>query len=223
MFSIKKAHETQLQMSKRVILEDRLPHKIRLIAGVDVAYTRDMSIGATSVLKYGTLECLESKTALCRTRMPYIPTLLSFREVWPITSSINQLELKPDLFLVDGQGLAHPYHCGLASHLGLVMGKPTIGVAKSRLFGEIENDKHDRDIAFLKHNSEIIGAAIKTRTGNQPIYVSVGHMISLRTAIGIVKECIRNHRLPEPLLQAHKMATDEKRKSILHQRTIGKQ
>lgn len=212
LFSVKKAHETQLQMSKHLISADRLPPEIRFVAGVDVAYTKDMSIGAACVLKYGTLESLEYKVALCPTRMPYIPTLLSFREIEPIMSSINQLELKPDLFLVDGQGLAHPYHCGLASHLGLVMGKPTIGVAKSRLFGEIENDEHDRDFAYLKHNNEIIGAAIKIRTGSQPIYVSVGHMISLRTAIKIVKECTRSHRLPEPLLQAHETATDQKRK-----------
>ncbi len=212
MFSIRKAHETQLQMSKHIISEDTLPTKIHLVAGVDVAYVRDVSVGAVAVLKYETLDFLESKTALCKTRIPYIPTLLSFREVWPITSSINKLENQPDVFLVGGQGFAHPYHCGLASHLGLVMGKPTIGVAKKRLFGEVENDKLDKDAIFLKHDGEIVGAVVKTRTGSKPIYVSVGHMISLRTAIRIVKECTRHHRLPEPLLKAHEIATDEKRK-----------
>jgi deoxyribonuclease V len=162
------------------------------VAGVDVAYVRDVSVGAVAVLKYETLDLLESKTALCKTRIPYIPTLLSFREVWPITSSINKLENQPDVFLV--------------------MGKPTIGVAKKRLFGEVGNDKLDKDAIFLKHDGEIVGAVVKTRTGSKPIYVSVGHMISLRTAIRIVKECTRHHRLPEPLLKAHEIATDEKRK-----------
>jgi len=212
LFSVRKAHETQLQMSKRIVSEDMLPNKIHLVAGVDVAYARDLSVGAVAVLKYETLDLLEFKTALCKTQIPYIPTLLSFREIRPITSSINKLEHQPDLFLVDGQGFAHPYHCGLASHLGLIIGKPTIGIAKSRLFGKVEDDKHDKDVTFLKNNGEIVGAVVKTRAGSKPIYVSVGHMISLRTAIRIVKECMHHHRLPEPLLKAHKVATDEKRK-----------
>jgi deoxyribonuclease V len=211
-FSVKKAHEAQLQLSKQIILEDRLPKKIQFIAGVDTAYFKDLSIGAAAVLDWNSLELVESKTAYCKTRFPYIPTLLSFREIPPTILSIKKLQTKPDVFLIDGQGYAHPYHCGLASHLGIIIGKPTIGVAKSRLFGEVENTEHQKDVAFLKYKGEIIGAAVTTKSGSQPVYVSVGHMVSLETAIRIVKESIRGNRIPEPLLKAHEIATAEKRK-----------
>ena len=137
-FSVKKAHETQLQLSKHIVFEDRLPEKIRLVAGVDVAYVKEMSIGVVAVLDHDSLKIVESQTAHCKISFPYIPTLLSFREIPPTVLSIKKLKTQPDVFLVDGQGFAHPYRCGFASHLGLAIGKPTIGVAKSRLFGETE-------------------------------------------------------------------------------------
>jgi len=211
-FSIKKAHRAQLWLSKKIVLQDRLPRKIRLVAGVDVAYFRDLSIGAVTVLDYDSLKLVESQTATCVTRIPYIPTLLSFREIPPIISSIKKLRVHPDLFLVDGQGLAHPYRCGLASHLGLVMNKPTIGVAKSRLFGRVENAESCGDVAFLKQEDNVVGAAVTTQRRSKPVYVSIGHMVSLIKAIKIVKECSHNNRIPEPLLKAHEMATAEKRK-----------
>lgn len=212
MFSVKKAHETQLRLSKQIIVEDKLPDKIRFIAGVDVAYLKEMSIGAVAVINCDSLELVESQTAQCKTRFPYVPTLLSFREIPPALLSIKKLQTKPDVFLIDGQGYAHPYRCGLASHLGIVMGKPTIGVAKSRLFGEIENAKSRGDLAFLKHDNEVIGAVVTTKPGNKPIYVSVGHMVSLETAIKITKKSTHDNRIPEPLLKAHEIATVEKRK-----------
>jgi deoxyribonuclease V len=143
--------------------------------------------------------------------MPYIPTLLSFREVSPSILSIKKLQLQPDLFLIDGQGQAHPYRCGLASHLGLVLRRPTMGVAKSRLFGQVENAETE-GVAFLNHEDQVIGAAVTTKRGSKPVYVSTGHMISLETAIRIVKVCARNKRIPEPLIKAHQIADAEKRK-----------
>jgi len=206
-FSVKKAHETQLQLSKHIILDDMVPAKIRFIAGVDVAYVNGMSIGAVAVLNYDSLKLVESQTAFCKTRFPYIPTLLSFREVPPAVLCIKKLHVKPDVFLVDGHGFAHPYYCGFASHLGLVLSKPTIGVAKGRLFGEIEENT-----GFLKHKGEVIGAVVTTKRGCKPVYVSVGHMTSLETAIKIVKHCASPDRIPEPILKAHEIATTEKRK-----------
>jgi deoxyribonuclease V len=211
-FSVERAHEAQLQMSKRIIFEDRLPRRIRSIAGVDVAYMKGVSFGAVAVLDYESLNLIESQVAVCNTRMPYIPTLLSFREIPPSVLSLKKLKLQPDLFLVDGQGFAHPYRCGLASHLGLVIGRPTIGAAKSRLFGEMENTRTKEDIALLKHRHEVVGAAVTTKRGSKPVYVSVGHMVSLKTAIRIVKTCARDNRIPEPLLKAHQIANAEKRK-----------
>jgi len=212
LFSVKKAHETQLRLSKEIIFEDTLPEKIGFVAGVDVAYARGMSIGAVAVLDYDSLKLVESQTALCKTRFPYIPTLLSFREVPPAVLSIKKLHVQPDIFLVDGQGFAHPYRCGFASHLGLAIGKPTIGVAKSRLFGEAERTKTEDKVAFLKHKGEVVGAIVTIKRGCKPVYVSVGHMVSLETAIKIVKHCARHNRIPEPVLKAHETATLEKRK-----------
>jgi len=211
-FSIEKAHETQLRLSKQIVFEDVLPKRIRFVAGVDVAYVKDLSIGAVAVLDYISLKLVESHVALCKTRFPYIPTLLSFREIPPTVLSVKKLHVQPDVFLVDGHGFAHPYRCGFASHLGLVIRKPTIGVAKSRLFGEVEDAGGKEDVALLKHNNEVIGAVVTTKRGCKPIYVSVGHMVSLETAIKIVKHCARYNRIPEPILKAHEIAAAEKRK-----------
>jgi deoxyribonuclease V len=205
-FSVKKAHQTQVCLSKKLILEDRLPHKIRTVAGVDVSYVGNMGFGAVTVLDYESLELLETQVATCQVKIPYIPTLLSFREIPPAIAVIKKLKIQPDVFLVDAQGLAHPYRCGFASHLGLVLGKPTIGAAKSRLIGTpAERDGE----TFLVDKGEIIGAVVTTKQGAKPIYVSIGHMVSLETAIKIVKHCARS-RIPEPLLQAHKLATKER-------------
>ena len=205
-FSVQKAHRTQLCLSKKIILEDRLPQKIKTVAGVDVSYVGDLGVGAVAVLDYESLELLEATFAICEVKMPYIPTLLSFREIPPALAAIKKLKLQPDMFLVDAQGLAHPYRCGFASHLGLILQKPTIGAAKSRLIGTpIEREGE----TFLVDKDEIIGAVVTTKKQAKPVYVSIGHMVSLKTAIEIVKHCAKS-RIPEPLLQAHKLATKER-------------
>jgi deoxyribonuclease V len=206
-FSISKAHKVQTCLSKKIISEDRVPEKINLVAGVDIAYANELAIGAVAVLDYESLELLESQTATCRVKLPYIPTLLSFREIPPAVVCIRRLKLQPDVFLADGQGLAHPYRCGFASHLGLAIGKPTIGVAKSRLIGKPTEIGEE---VFLVENGQIIGSVVTTKEGSKPVYVSVGHLMSLGTAIKIAKHCVRNSRIPEPLLQAHKIASQER-------------
>lgn len=210
-FSIEKAHKAQLRLSKQIIFEDVLPGEIRYVAGVDVAYGDELSIGAVAVLDYASLNLVESQTAICKTSFPYVPTLLSFREVPPSILCIKRLKTKPDVFLVDGHGFAHPYRCGFASHLGIVLAKPTIGVAKSRLVGEFEDFK-DRDFVYLRHNGEIIGAVLKTMRDHKPVYVSVGHMVSLEKAIKIVRHCTRYGNIPEPIRKAHQKATERRRR-----------
>jgi deoxyribonuclease V len=211
-FSVSKAHKAQLQMSKKIISEDLLPDKITRVAGVDVAYTSATSVGAVAVFDYNSLRLVEKQTASFKIRFPYVPTLLSFREVAPTVLCIRKLRILPDLFLVDGHGLAHPYHCGFASHLGLVLEKPTVGVAKRRLVGEVENAESEGARAFLKHDGKVIGARVTTKVGHKPVYVSVGHMVSLETAIRVVEHCIKDNRIPEPVLTAHNIAAAEKRK-----------
>lgn len=206
-FSVSRAHHAQLNLAKKVICEDNLPDKINLVAGVDVAYADESAVGAVAVLDYASLELLESQTAICNVRVPYIPTLLSFRELPAAVTCIKKLRLQPDVVLVDGQGVAHPYRCGFASHLGLAIGKPTVGVAKSRLIGKLAGIGDD---VFLVDKGQIIGSVVVTKRDSKPVYVSVGHLISLKTAIKIVKDCVKCSRIPEPLLLAHKIASKKR-------------
>jgi deoxyribonuclease V len=216
-FSVTIAHRAQQRMSKLLILEDQLPEKIRHIAGIDVAYTENVSIAAAAILEYDSLKLEETQTAYCRTQLPYIPSLLAFREIMPSIRCIRKLHVQPDIFLVNGHGYAHPQHCGLASHLGLVLGKPTIGVAKNKLIGKTENNQ--RKVAFMTHNGKTIGAKLEINSKHQPIYVSIGHMISLQSAIRITQQTTRNNPFPEPLLKAHQTATTEKRKINIPRQT----
>jgi deoxyribonuclease V len=216
-FSVSKAHKTQLRLSHNVITEDHLTEKLRCVAGVDAAYIDNLAIGAVAVLDYKSLELSEQQTAMCQAKFPYIPTLMSFREIPPAVACIKKLKLQPDILLVDAQGVAHPYGCGLASHLGLAVGKPTIGVAKNRLIGE---NKTVAGQTFLVQNGKVIGSVVTTKEGVRPVYVSVGHLVSLGTAVEITKHCARNSRIPEPILQAHKIATEEKRRVQKKHKTL---
>jgi len=210
-FSAEKAHMTQLRLSKLVIHEDQLPETINYVAGVDVAYAKGVSVGVAAVLNFDSLTLVESRVACLKTRFPYIPTLLSFREIPPAYSAIKKLQTHPDVFLVDGQGFAHPYRLGFAAHLGLAIDKPTIGVAKSLLCGKVE-PVGEYGWSPLTDGGEIIGAEVVTKPGQEPIYVSVGHRVSLKRAVDIVMQCTRTYRIPEPIRRAHMIAGEEKRK-----------
>jgi deoxyribonuclease V len=203
-FSVKKAHAAQTCLSKKVILTDKLPGKFLTVGGVDVSYIGDIGIGVVTVLNYDSLAILESEVAVCPVKMPYIPTLLSFREIPPAISAYRKLHIQPDVLLVDAQGWAHPYRCGFATHLGIVLTTPTVGAAKSRLIGEpVEKDGR----TLLMDKGEVIGEVLTTKQGCKPVYVSVGHMVSLETAVKIVQHCAKS-RIPEPLRLAHKLATE---------------
>lgn len=210
-FSVAKARRIQICLSKKIILEDRLPLQISTVAGVDVSYAGDAAVGAVVVHDYESLKPLESQVAVCRVKVPYISTLLAFRETAPAMAAIRKLKIQPDVFLVDAQGYAHPYRCGFASYLGLALGKPTVGAAKSRLVGE-PAEAHDQ--TFLMDKGEAVAAAVAVKRGAKPVYVSVGHMVSLETAVKIVKHCMKT-RVPEPIRQAHILATQERNRLTL--------
>ena len=216
-FSISKAHHAQMSMAQKIVSQDKLPKEIKLVAGVDAAYSGDLAFGAAAVLDYNSLRVLETQTTEQPAKFPYVSTLLSFRELPVAVACLQKLNLKPDVILVDGHGKAHPFGFGFASHLRLALGKPTIGVAKNRLVGK---PKKIGEEVFLVQDGEIIGAVVPTQRGAKPVYVSVGHLISLETAIKIVKNCTRSSRIPEPILQAHILAT-EKRKAQMAPRQIG--
>jgi len=201
----------QLRLSKRLLFKDTLPETVDYVAGVDLAYLEDTSVCAVVVLDASTLSQVEVQVAHVQTRFPYIPTLLSFREIPPAYSAIKKLHSEPDVFMVDGQGFAHPYGLGFASHLGLILDKPTIGVAKSLLCGRVEQSA-EGGWAPLIYKGKVIGAEVVTKQGTKPVYVSVGHRLSLNRATEVVLECTGKYRLPEPIRRAHITAGEEKRK-----------
>lgn len=210
-FSVDKAHAAQTRLAKRVIQEDTLPSTIRYVGGVDIAYAKGISIGAAVVLNFSSLSLVESKTSHVETRFPYVPTLLSFREIRPAFTAIRMLNTAPDVFLVDGHGLAHPYRFGFATHLGVVTDIPTIGVAKNRLCGEVQSPRKEV-WPHLVDKGVTIGAVVTMKEGSKPVYISVGHKVSLERAVEVVTQCTCNHRIPEPTRKAHTVATEGKRK-----------
>ncbi len=206
-FSVAKAHALQKQLANLVACKDTLPKTITYVAGVDVAYTKRHSIGAVATLDYKTLSVSEVKTAKVKTCFPYIPTLLSFREIPPVVAAVKKLRKIPDVFLVDGQGIAHPYRLGFASHLGLTLNMPTIGVAKSLLCGKI-GASNRKGWAPILDDAEVIGAAV-AKDDRRPVYVSIGHKVSLQRAIDIVRHCSPRYRIPEPIRVAHRIANEK--------------
>jgi len=202
---IARAKEIQTALAQRVVTETEGINP-RLVAGVDISSpdSRGIARGAVVVLSYPGLNLVEAQTVESKVSLPYIPGLLSFRECPLILAACEKLCNTPDLVLVDGQGIAHPRRLGLASHLGLFLGIPTIGCAKSILCG-----KHEPvgdgvgSYAELFDKGEIIGAALRTKVGVKPIYVSIGHKINLALALHWVTECCHGYRLPEPTRLAH--------------------
>jgi deoxyribonuclease V len=181
----------------------------RLIGGVDISVNRwtGTGKGAAVVLSYPDLEIVETKVVTDRIEFPYVPGLLSFREAPLILAALEKITVTPDLIVVDGQGMAHPRRIGLASHLGLFLGVPTIGCAKSRLCGECEEPGSEAgSYAELTDKGEVIGSALRTKAGVKPVYVSIGHMIDLPSAMRWVLACCRGYRLPEPTRLAHQAA-----------------
>ena len=199
------AKALQVSLARKVVTADEgiNPH---LIAGVDISSPgpRDTGRGAVVVLNYPELNLVEVKTVERKVTFPYIPGLLSFREAPLILATCEELSSVPDLILVDGQGIAHPRRLGLAAHLGLFLDVPTVGCAKSVLCGAHKPvDEKVGSYAELVDNDQVIGAALRTRIGVKPIYVSVGHKISLNSAIKWVLNCCRGYRLCEPTRLAH--------------------
>ncbi len=203
------AIELQQQLRGSVIAEDRLG-EVRLAAGIDVGYEAagEITRAAVAVLSLPGLDLAAQAIARRPTTFPYVPGLLSFRETPAVLDALAQLPGPPDLLLYDGHGLAHPRRCGIACHLGLLADIPTIGVAKSVLVGRHAPVPDARGAwQPLVEGGDVIGAALRTRPGTKPIYVSIGHRISLPTAIHYVLLCTRHYRLPETTRWAHRLAS----------------
>lgn len=203
----------QLKMASLVSRRNEL-HRPRYIAGIDISVNKvqGLATGAAVVLKYPELELVETSAVSGKLNFPYVPGLLSFREAPLALAACQRLSLVPDLFFVDGQGMAHPRRFGLACHLGLFLDAPTIGCAKSRLCGSHE-EPGDNTGSYTQvvDRGETIGAALRTKPGVKPVYVSVGHKVDLEAAIYWVLACCRGYRLPEPCRRAHLAAIGQTR------------
>jgi len=199
----------QKRLRNEVFVGDRFT-RIATVAGVDVGFEERGAVtrAAVAVLSFPELEPQEYAIARRPTVFPYIPGLLSFREVPAVLDALRRLQRLPDLLLCDGQGQAHPRRFGIACHLGVLTDLPAIGVAKSRLIGThapLADDKGARQPLYDK--GEVIGTVLRTRHGVRPLYISVGHRIALDTAVDYVLRCTTRYRLPETTRAAHKLAS----------------
>ena len=205
------ARAIQDQLRERVIRCDRLD-EIASVAGVDVGFEQGGRVtrAAVAVLSFPELQLQEQRLVRRPTQFPYVPGLLSFREVPAILAALEQLDKQPALLLCDGQGLAHPRRFGLACHLGVLTGVASIGVAKSRLIGEHGEPGQEKGCWVpLRDGNEIIGAVLRSRQGVRPLYVSIGHRVALQTAIDYVLACTPRYRLPETTRLADRLASSK--------------
>ena len=215
----KKLHNWNLSYSQAIGLQKLLACNVQLaplkkppkiIAGMDCALSRNGQkiIAAVVVLKLPDFELVETTSAVRKLTFPYIPGLLSFREAPACLAAVEKLKTEPDLFIIDGQGIAHPRRLGLASHLGLFFDKPTIGCAKSRLIGTFEEPPPQKgSYSPLKDKGDTIGAVLTTRDNVKPLFISVGNRCNLDDAIKWTLKCTLKYRLPEPTRLAHQSVT----------------
>jgi deoxyribonuclease V len=205
--SLEEARAIQEQLRQDVIREDRLGPVSR-VAGVDVGLEDTHARAAIAVLSLPDLALQDYAIARRGVSFPYIPGFLSFREIPAVLDALEKLSTLPDLLLCDGQGIAHPRRLGIASHLGVLIDFPTIGVAKTLLVGHHPPVPNERgDWVPLVDKGEVIGAVLRTRVDVKPVYISSGHRVSLKSAIGYVMQCTTKYRLPETTRWAHRLAS----------------
>jgi deoxyribonuclease V len=205
----KAAIALQAELRECVVRTGKLA-RVRHVAGVDVGFERNGAVtrAAVAVLAFPGLELVEKSIVRRPTRFPYVPGLLSFREAPTVLAAFERLRVAPDLILYDGQGFAHPRRFGIASHIGLLLDTPSIGVAKTRLVGEHRAPADRRgEWAPLLDAGETIGAVLRTRRGVKPLYVSIGHRVSLEAAVHWTMACVTRYRLPQTTRWAHRLAS----------------
>jgi deoxyribonuclease V len=193
---IEKLRGEQKRISESVVVEDRLPRRIRTIGGFDIGYSRSKAKVAGVVLDYGNMEIIEKKVIETSISFPYVPTFLTFREGPPLIEVYRKLRNKPDVLMFNGHGTSHPLRAGLASHV----------VAQGRLVGEYEDPKDVDDFSKLMLEGEQVGWVLLSKAKCRPIFVSPGHMVSMRRALSICLYCLGERKLPEPLALAHDFA-----------------
>lgn len=217
--SIAEAKQIQTVMAEKVILEDDFVFP-RYIGGMDVSNNlydpAHMIYAAVVVLDLQELKIIDQAAVSEKQLFPYVPGLLGFREAPALVNAFKMLKIQPDLILVDGHGISHPRKLGIASHIGVLLDIPTIGVAKSILIGEPEGElpAAAQSQVPLIWKEKTIAAVYRTKTRSNPLFISSGHKVSLPSAIKIVASCLRKYRMPEPTRQAHIAANALRKQSL---------
>lgn len=212
--STDEAKAIQKRLAPKVMkqpLSETYDRSVETVAGVDVSVKGDVAKAAISVLRLDDLAVIEEVTHRCNTPFPYVPGLLSFREMPAVLPALEKLDALPDVLITDSQGYAHPRRFGLACHLGVVLDHPAFGVAKSLLTGtpaaDLPEEKGSR--VLLVDDGETVGAALRTRSNVNPVYVSVGHRITLDEAVDVTLRCSPTYKLPETTRAAHRLSQIE--------------
>lgn len=202
------ARRLQEELASRVVAGPALDLSgVRHVAGADVSTQGNLAYATVVVLEFPGLSLVELRGFEASLRFPYVPGLLSFRELPSVVGALEKVETAMDALILDAQGLAHPRRMGLASHLGIFLDVPTVGCAKSRLVGSFEEPGREKGSATdLVHRGEVVGRVLRSREGVSPVYVSVGNGIDLVSAVDLVQACCTRYRLPETTRQAHKAA-----------------
>jgi deoxyribonuclease V len=183
-----------------------LEKAISVVAGSDISFNKYSEVVYAGIVlfKYPGMEVIGHASAISRTTFPYISGLLAFREVPALLEAWNKLALKPDVLILDGQGIAHRRRMGIASHFGVITNTPTIGSAKSRLFGKYEEPANQPFAQSPMYDrEEVIGIAMRSKKNCNPIFISPGHLISMEQSVDVIKNCLKGYRIPEPTRQAH--------------------
>ena len=222
---IRPCHRWDLEYSEAVALQKKLAREIllqrlplrsvRRVAGADIAVskTTGQAVGAVAVFDFPSLELIEERVACVELTFPYIPGLLSFREIPVLVECLRKVTTPFDVLLCDGQGIAHPRRFGLASHFGYLLKKPTIGCAKSLLVGEFDRLGPLRGaFAWLWYEGKRVGSVLRTQDGVKPLFISPGHLADHASSRGIVLACAQRFRIPEPTRHADRIAGQEKRR-----------
>jgi deoxyribonuclease V len=205
--SPREAVAIQKELAARVRAEP-LRQPVETVAGIDVGVRAGRLQAAVAVVQVSTLEVVDQAVWRGDVTFPYVPGLLSFRELPAVLPALEQLRVRPDVLMTDSQGLAHPRRFGLACHLGVLLDRPTLGVAKSRLTGTHAEPAQEQGsrTPLADRSGDVIGCVVRTRTGVKPVYVSIGHRITLAEAVALTLACAPRYRLPEPTRQAHRLS-----------------
>ena len=219
---LEKLKKLQEELAKGVIIEDFIKlENVRFVLGVDQSFIgkkQEKVISACVALTFPELKLIDQNVRIEDVHFPYIPTFLMFREGDPAVRAIEPILRKFDksktVIMVDGSGIAHPRRCGLATYIALKLGVPSIGITKRKLYGDVEYPEREMEARPIFDGDEVIGYALKPCKVCKPIFISPGSYITPKTALEIVKTCIKNHKLPEPIRLAHELATRSKSQSL---------